>query len=374
MLHYRLFTSESVCAGHPDKVADQVSDAILDAVYEQDPRGRVAMETLVTRNQTVLAGEVTTTATVDFESVARRVIRRLGYTEDEYEFTDRSPIFTRISKQSPDIAQGVDDGGAGDQGMMFGYATNETPELMPLPITLAHAICQAIDAARETRSIPYLRPDGKSQVTVRYENGKPVAVDKVVMAVPHEAHVTNEQIKADLIARVAEPILRKYGYAIDAQNVIVNGTGRWIVGGPASDTGLTGRKIVVDGYGGMARVGGGAFSGKDATKVDRSGAYGARFVAKNVVGAGLADRCEVQLAYAIGVARPVGTAIETFGTARADQARIEKFAEEVLDTSVRGIIEGLRLRRPVYEKTAAYGHFGRAEFSWEQVVQAAVRA
>lgn len=373
-MHYSRFTSESVCAGHPDKVADQVSDAILDAVYQQDPRGRVAMETLVTRDQTILAGEVTTTATVDFESVARRVIRRLGYTEDEYGFTDRSPIFTRISQQSPDIAQGVDADGAGDQGMMFGYATNETPELMPLPITLAHMLCHGIDSARETGTIPYLRPDGKSQVTVRYEGGRPKAIEKVVMAVPHHPDATPDQVKRDLFERVATPILARYGFGVDVDDVIVNGTGRWIIGGPSSDTGLTGRKIVVDGYGGMARVGGGAFSGKDATKVDRSAAYGARYVAKNVVGAGLADRCEVQLAYAIGVARPVGTAIDTFGTARADQSRIEAFAREVLDTSVRGIIEGLDLRRPIYEKTAAYGHFGRADFSWEKLVQAAVRS
>ncbi len=373
-MNYSLFTSESVCAGHPDKVADQVSDAALDAVYARDPMGRVALETLVTRDQIVLAGEVTTAAEVDFESVARRVIRRLGYTEEEFGFTDRSPIFARISRQSPDIAQGVDDGGAGDQGMMFGYATNETPELMPLPITLAHALCHGIDAAREQRTIPYLRPDGKSQVTVRYEGGRPVAVEKVVMAVPHHPDATNEQLKADLIARVAGPILSRYGFGVEPRDVIVNGTGRWIIGGPASDTGLTGRKIVVDGYGGMARVGGGAFSGKDATKVDRSAAYGARFVAKNVVGAGLADRCEVQLAYAIGVARPVGTAIETFGTARADQRKIEQFAYDVLDTSVRGIVNTLNLRRPVYERTAAYGHFGRDEFSWEKLVSASVTA
>jgi S-adenosylmethionine synthetase len=373
-VHYSLFTSESVCAGHPDKIADQVSDALLDAVYREDPRGRVAIETLVTRDQIVLAGEVTTTATVDFEGVARRVVKRLGYTNPAFGFTYESPIFTRISEQSPDIAQGVDAEGAGDQGMMFGYATNETPELMPLPITLAHLLCQGMDTAREQGSIPYLRPDGKSQVTVRYENRRPKAVEKVVLAVPHNPDVATEQIVRDLYQKVVTPILQRYGFGVAPSELIVNGTGRWIVGGPASDTGLTGRKIVVDGYGGMARVGGGAFSGKDATKVDRSGAYGARFVAKNVVGAGLADRCEVQLAYAIGRPEPVCVAIDTFETARADQARIEKFAAEVLDTSVRGIIDGLQLRRPVYEKTAAYGHFGRAEFSWERLVSAPVRA
>ena len=373
-MNYRLFTSESVCAGHPDKVADQVSDAIVDAVYDQDPQGRIAVETLVTRNQTVLAGEVTTTAKVDFEAIARRTIKRLGYTEDEYQFTERCDVFTRIQRQSPEIAMGVDEGGAGDQGMMFGYATNETPELMPLPITLAHALCEAMDRARETREIPYLRPDGKSQVTVLYENGRPVTVDKVVLAVPHNPDIQNERISADLYATIVVPLLRKYGFGVEPAQLIVNGTGRWIIGGPASDTGLTGRKIVVDGYGGMARVGGGAFSGKDATKVDRSGAYGARYLAKNIVAAGLADRAEVQLAYVIGKSHPVGQAIETFGTARADQAAIDKFADEVLDTSVRGIIDGLQLRRPVYEKTAAYGHFGRAEFSWEKLVSAPVRA
>jgi S-adenosylmethionine synthetase len=372
-VHYSLFTSESVCAGHPDKIADQVSDAILDAVYEQDPYGRVAMETLVTRDQVVLAGEVTTKATVDFEAVARRVIKRLGYTDPELGFTHESPVFLKVSEQSPDIAAGVDAEGAGDQGMMFGYATNETPELMPLPITLAHLLCSGMDTAREQGTIPYLRPDGKSQVTVRYEQRRPKAVEKVVLAVPHHPDIETEQIRRDLYEKVVTPILGRYGFDVAPGELIVNGTGRWIIGGPTSDTGLTGRKIVVDGYGGMARVGGGAFSGKDATKVDRSGAYGARFVAKNVVGAGLADRCEVQLAYAIGQPKPVCVAIDTFGTNRADIARIEQFAAEVLDTSVRGIIDGLRLRRPVYEQTAAYGHFGRAEFSWEKLVAAPVR-
>jgi S-adenosylmethionine synthetase len=373
-VNYRLFTSESVCAGHPDKVADQVSDAIVDAVYAQDPQGRIAVETLVTKNQTVLAGEVTTTATVDFEAVARRTIKRLGYTEDEYEFTDRCDFFTRIQRQSPEIAMGVDEGGAGDQGMMFGYATNETPELMPLPISLAHALCEAMDLARAAKTIPYLRPDGKSQVTVLYEDGRPVTVDKVVLAVPHSPDVQNEQISGDLYAKIVVPLLKKYGFAVERSQLIVNGTGRWIIGGPASDTGLTGRKIVVDGYGGMARVGGGAFSGKDATKVDRSGAYGARYLAKNIVAAGLADRAEVQLAYVIGKPHPVGQAIETFGTAKADHTKIDKFADEVLDTSVRGIIDGLKLRRPLYERTAAYGHFGRQDFPWEQVVKVPARA
>jgi S-adenosylmethionine synthetase len=373
-LQYKLFTSESVCAGHPDKVADQVSDAIVDAVYADDPMGRIAVETLVTKNQTVLAGEVTTIAKVDFEGVARRVIKRLGYTETEFDFTDSCDIFTRIQKQSPEIAMGVDEGGAGDQGMMFGYATNETPELMPLPITLAHRLCQLMDEAREQRTIPYLRPDGKSQVTVLYENGKPMTVDKVVLAVPHSPEIENAQLAGDLYKKVVTPLLQKYGFGVESGQLIVNGTGKWFIGGPASDTGLTGRKIVVDGYGGMARVGGGAFSGKDATKVDRSGAYGARFLAQNIVSAGLADRCEVQLAYVIGRPRPVGQAIDTFGTAKADQAKIEKFADEVLDTSVRGIIDGLKLRRPLYEQTAAYGHFGREVFPWEQLVSVPARA
>jgi S-adenosylmethionine synthetase len=373
-MNYRLFTSESVCAGHPDKVADQVSDAIVDAVYEQDPLGRIAVETLVTRNQTVLAGEVTTTARVDFEAVARRTIRRLGYTEAAYEFTDRCEVLVRIQRQSPEIAMGVDEGGAGDQGMMFGYATNETPELMPLPITLAHALCEGMDRARASKQIGYLRPDGKSQVTVSYERGRPVRIDKVVLAVPHNPDIENEQISADLYDKIVVPLLKKYGFGVEKSQLIVNGTGRWIIGGPASDTGLTGRKIVVDGYGGMARVGGGAFSGKDATKVDRSGAYGARYLAKNIVAAGLAERAEVQLAYVIGQSQPVGQAIETFGTATADPATIERFAAAVLDTSVRGIIEGLGLRRPLYERTAAYGHFGRQDFPWEQVVKVPARA
>ena len=373
-MHYKLFTSESVCAGHPDKVADQVSDAILDAVYEQDPNGRVAVETLVTKNQTVLAGEVTTSAKVDFEAVARRTIARLGYTDPEFDFTDKCEMFVRIQRQSPDIAQGVDEGGAGDQGMMFGYATNETPELMPLPITLAHALCAAMDEAREKGTIPYLRPDGKSQVTVLYEDGKPVSIEKVVLAVPHKPDVHESQVNDDLFRIVVTPLLDKYKFGVGKDGLIVNGTGRWLIGGPASDTGLTGRKIVVDGYGGMARVGGGAFSGKDVTKVDRSGAYGARYVAKNVVAAGLADRCEVQLAYVIGKPHPVATAIETFGTDKADAARIESFAGQILDTSVRGIIDTLKLRRPLYERTAAYGHFGRDGFPWETVVQAGVPA
>src|SRR5438132_3161446 len=312
--------------------------------------GRVAVETLVTRNQTVLAGEVTTAANVDFEAIARRTIKRLGYTDEEYGFTDRCEVFIRIQKQSPEIAMGVDEGGAGDQGMMFGYATDETPELMPLPITLAHALCEAMDRARETRDIPYLRPDGKSQVTVLYEDGRPAKVDKVVLAVPHAPNVENSQLSLDLYGKVVTPLLAKYGFGVDRSQLIVNGTGLWYIAGPASDTGLTGRKSVVDGYGGMARVGGGAFSGKDATKVDRSGAYGARYLAKNIVAAGLAARAEVQLAYVIGKPRPVGQAIETFGTARADQATIDKFADEVLDTSVRGIIDGLQLRRPLYER------------------------
>jgi S-adenosylmethionine synthetase len=367
-LNYRLFTSESVCAGHPDKICDQISDAILDAVYQQDPYGRVAVETLVTRNQTVLAGEVTTAAQVDFAAVARQVIRDLGYTDPVYDFTDQCEMLVRIQRQSPDIAQGVDQGGAGDQGMMFGYAARETPELMPLPITLAHRLAERLDQVRVERVLDYLRPDGKTQVTVAYEQGRPVAVTKVVLAVPHHPDIDNATLHQALYTHVVCPVLARYGYQVAPEALIVNGTGRWTIGGPASDTGVTGRKIVVDGYGGMARVGGGCFSGKDPTKVDRSAAYAARFLAKNIVAAGLADRCEVQLAYVIGHPGPVARAIETFGTQRAPLPEIEEFAWGLLDLTVRGIIEGLNLRQPIYRRTACYGHFGRAGFPWEQVV------
>jgi S-adenosylmethionine synthetase len=361
------FTSESVCAGHPDKVADQISDAILDAVLTQDPNGRVALETMVAWGYTTLAGEVTTTAKVDCEAIARAEIKRLGYTNPDWGFSDQSPISYHVHEQSPEIAQGVDEQGAGDQGMMFGFACNETPELMPMPITLAHRITQALDQARETGKLAYLRPDGKSQVTVEYHDGKPVKVTHVVVAVPHDEETDRETAKKDVFEQIVSPILKEYRFAVSIDDLVFNGTGVWHMPGPGSDAGLTGRKIVVDGYGGYARVGGGAFSGKDPTKVDRSGAYAARYLAKNIVAAGLADKCEVGIAYFIGAKEPIWRQIETFGTAKASEEELNTFADKLLSLSVTGILEGLNLKRPIYRKTAAYGHFGRAEFPWEQI-------
>ncbi len=362
------FTSESVCAGHPDKICDGISDAILDAVLSQDLNGRVAVETLVATNKVIIAGEVTTTAKIYFEEIARKKIHALGYTDEALQFTHTSPIDIYIDSQSPEIAAGVDKDGAGDQGMMFGYACRQTPELMPLPIALAHQLAKAIDTARESQQIPYLHPDGKTQVSIRYENGKPVAVDSIVLAVPHKKEIELTQVKSDLYAYVVAPILEEYKYSFPKKDVIVNGTGVWHIGGPTSDTGLTGRKIVVDTYGGYARVGGGAFSGKDPTKVDRSGAYAARFLAKNIVAAGLADEAEVRLAYFIGARKPVMQEVETFGTEKATKRAIEDYMDSLLDTSVRGIIEGLNLQQPVYEETSAYGHFGNKNVPWEKII------
>lgn len=362
------FTSESVCAGHPDKVADQVSDAILDAVLAKDKLGRVAIETLVTTNRIVLAGEVTTSAKVDYEKIARAQIKKLDYTDQKFNFTHQSPISTYIHQQSPEIATGVDNDGAGDQGMMFGYANTETLELMPLPITLAHRLAQKIDQVRQSQKLAYLRPDGKTQVTVKYEHGQPVAVETVVLAVPHDEDVQLAQVKKDLYKEVVLPVLAEYKFDLKLKQLTVNGTGAWYIGGPASDTGMTGRKIIVDGYGGYAKVGGGAFSGKDPTKVDRSGAYGARYIAKNLVAQGLAEQAEVGLAYCIGQSHPVMKTVDTFGTATVSDKKIEAFADEVLDTSVTGIIKAFDLCRPIYLPTAVYGHFGKAEFPWEQLV------
>lgn len=368
-MNYHYFTSESVAAGHPDKICDQISDAVLDAALLLSPKSRVAVETLVTVNRIVMAGEVTCPKEIDFESIARRVVKRLGYTNPIYNFTDESKISVYIHQQSPDIAMGADKDGAGDQGMMFGYACNESKELMPLPIILSHRLVEKMDELRQTKKLSYLRPDGKSEVKVKYENGKPILVEKVVLAVPNDPKVSLEQLKKDLYVNTVVPVLEKYDFKIGEENLIVNGTGKWEIGGPATDTGVTGRKIIVDSYGGMARIGGGAFSGKDPTKVDRSGAYAARYLAKNIVANNLADRCEVQLAYVIGIAQPITVAIETFGTAKVSDFVIEDFSSKLLDLSVRGIIEGLDLRRPIYEKTASYGHFGREEFPWEKVVK-----
>ena len=370
-MNYQYFTSESVAAGHPDKICDQISDAILDACLAQDPCAHVAVEALATINHLTLAGEIKIKkgAKIDYENVARGVIKDLGYTNHLYNFSYKSPILCLIHEQSADIACGVDAGGAGDQGMMFGYATNETPELMPLPIILAHRLVERMDQVREKKVLPYLRPDGKSEVKVCYERGKPKSVERVVLAVPHDPKISNEQLKRDLTAKVVKPVLKKYGFEPPREELIVNGTGRWEIGGPASDTGVTGRKIIVDTYGGMGRHGGGCFSGKEPTKVDRGAAYAARYVAKNVVAKGLVDRCEIQVAYVIGQREPLTRAIETFGTARAEKKTIEKFAWNLLDLSVPGIVKGLNLLQPIYRKTAAYGHFGRDNFPWEKIVK-----
>lgn len=363
--HY--FTSESVAAGHPDKICDQISDAIVDAVLEQDPFGRVAVETVAANNHLILAGEITSTASVNFEKIARKQIRRLGYTDPSLHFSDVSPIDIYIHEQSPEIARGVKKKGAGDQGMMFGFACKETPSLMPLPITLAHELTKAMDEARETKSLSYLRPDGKSQVTVQYEEDKPVKVTAVVLAVPHKESVELQEVKRDLYRSIVLPVLATHGFSVHEKELIVNGTGVWHRGGPSSDAGLTGRKIVVDTYGGYARVGGGAFSGKDPTKVDRSGAYAARYLAKNIVAHDLAEKAEVSLAYFIGARKPIMQEVETFGTEKVSKKALHDFVNKILDTSVEGILEGLKLRRPIYLPTAAYGHFGRPQFPWEKI-------
>lgn len=370
-----LFTSESVCAGHPDKMADAVSDALLDAILRQDKHARTGIETVVGADQVSLFGEIKTTADIDAEAIVRATVAKLGYTNPAWGFSAKASHFNNyLHQQSPEIAMGVaDDSGAGDQGMMFGFACDETPEYMPLPIALAHALTRRIDCCREEAILPWLRPDGKAQVTVRYdENGKPVAVEKLVAAVAHDEATTAEQVRADIIEKVFKPILRHYTFTLPAEhNIVVNGTGLWHIPGPESDAGLTGRKIVVDTYGGYARVGGGAFSGKDPSKVDRSGAYAARYIAKNIVAAGLASKCEVGLAYVIGQPKPLMQTIETFGTATVSEAELYAFKDSLIDTSVRGIIERLDLRRPIYSATSAYGHFGKAELPWEQLSPAA---
>lgn len=369
-MKYNDFTSESVASGHPDKICDQISDAILDDALRLDKNSRVGVETLATFNKLIIAGEITCKEKIDFKKIARRVIKSLCYTKKEYNFSYKSDIEVLIHQQSPDIALGVDLDGAGDQGMMFGYACDETSELMPLPITLAHRLVEKMDILRISKRIPYLRPDGKSEVKVKYKNNKPIGVERVVIAVPNDSKITNEDLKINLYNKLIIPVLNKYGFEISKENVIVNGTGKWEIGGPASDTGLTGRKIIVDSYGGMARTGGGCFSGKDPSKVDRSGAYAARYIAKNIVANKLATRCEIQLAYVIGIATPITTAIETFGTEKVKKSVIYDFAfNKLLNLSVRGIVEGLNLKRPLYEKTATYGHFGRSIFPWEKIVK-----
>jgi S-adenosylmethionine synthetase len=363
-----VFTSESVCSGHPDKICDRISDSILDAVLAVDPKGRVAVETLVTTDTIIIAGEVTARTKVDYEKVAREQVKKLGYTKANAGFSYRSDVQALIHSQSQEIAEGVDNEGAGDQGMMFGYACTETENYMPLPIAVAHRLAEKIDAVREKKIIPYLRPDGKTQVGITYEKGKVVGVDSLVVAVPHAEDVGLEEVSDTLYKKVIAPVLDSFKLSFPQKKVIINGTGVWHKGGPASDTGVTGRKIVVDTYGGYARVGGGAFSGKDPTKVDRSGAYAARFIAKNIVASKLADRAEVRLSYSIGLREPLMQEIETFGTAHVKDSFINDFAATLIDTSVRGIIERLDLRRPIYAATSAYGHFGRDEFPWEEIV------
>ena len=367
-----LFTSESVTEGHPDKISDQISDAVLDAALTADPKARVACETLVTTGLVVVAGEITTEAVLDFSRIARETIRQIGYTSSSYGFDcDTCAVLSALDRQSPDIAMGVDTGGAGDQGLMFGYACNETPELMPLPIQLAHQLVRRLSDVRKSGELPYLRPDGKSQVTVEYRDGRPFRVDAVVISSQHADDVTNEQLRSEIQKQVIEHTVSSELLDKDTKYHI-NPTGRFVTGGPKGDAGVTGRKIIVDTYGGYAPHGGGAFSGKDPTKVDRSAAYMARYIAKNIVAAGLAERCMVQLAYAIGVADPVSVYVNTEGSGRVSDVVLSKLVRENFELTPRGIIESLNLRRPIYKATAAYGHFGRTEdgFSWEKTDKA----
>ena len=385
IVNRKLFTSESVTEGHPDKVADQISDAVLDAILEQDPQARVACETAVTTGLVLVTGEITTRCYVDIPKLVRDTVREIGYTRAKYGFDGSTcAVLTAIDEQSPDIALGVDKAleykngemsdeaieaiGAGDQGMMFGYATNETPEFMPLPVTLAHKLVRRLAELRKNGTLPFLRPDGKTQVTVEYEENKPVRVDTIVVSAQHSPTVKMEKLRQEIIEKVVLPVVPA-GFIDEKTKFYINPTGRFVIGGPMGDSGLTGRKIIVDTYGGMARHGGGAFSGKDPTKVDRSASYAARHVAKNIVAAGLAEKCEIQLAYAIGVAKPVSIMVDTFGTGKVDEEKIVDAIRQLFDLRPAGIIQELNLRRPIYKQTAAYGHFGRLDLDlpWEKL-------
>ena len=372
-----IFTSESVTEGHPDKMADQISDAILDYIIKEDPNARVACETLLSNGFCVIAGELKTTAYAPMQEIAREVVREIGYTDASYGFDYRSAgVLNGIGEQSPDINQGVDQAsgeiGAGDQGLMFGYACKETPELMPLPITLAHRLTSKLAEVRKNGTVPFLRPDGKAQVSVKYVDGKPVSVDTVVVSTQHHDNVSLEQVQKAVREEVINPVLEAYGMLHDEITYHINPTGRFVIGGPQGDAGLTGRKIIVDTYGGSCPHGGGAFSGKDPTKVDRSAAYAARYVAKNLVAAGACDKATIQIAYAIGVAAPVSIHVDTHGTAKVDESKIVACVKELFDLTPKGIMESLDLLRPIYRKTAAYGHFGREEedFTWEKTDKA----
>jgi S-adenosylmethionine synthetase len=380
--HRHVFTSESVTEGHPDKIADQISDAILDAILAKDPDARVACETLVTTGMAVVAGEISTSTYVHIPDIVRGTITAIGYTDANFGFDAQTcAILTTIDRQSADIAMGVDRGGAGDQGMMFGYATDETPSLMPLPIVLAHRLAERLATVRKSGDLAWLRPDGKTQVSVLYEGSKPIGVHKVVVSAQHSDMIDTAELRAGVIEHVVRPVVRDSGFDVPDRDILINPTGRFVVGGPQGDAGLTGRKIIVDTYGGMARHGGGAFSGKDPSKVDRSATYAMRWVAKNIVAAGLAQRCEAQVAYAIGVAEPVSVMIDTFGTSTIPQDALERAVREVFDLTPAGIIQALALRNPIYRPTAAYGHFGRTPerrrvvagdgevelFTWEHV-------
>jgi S-adenosylmethionine synthetase len=367
-----LFTSESVTEGHPDKIADQISDAVLDEVMKQDPKGRVACETLVTTGLAVVAGEITTSAHVDYDELVRDTIRKVGYDDASFGYDGYTcAVMCTVKRQSPDIAMGVDTGGAGDQGLMFGFACDETPELMPMPIQLAHQLTLKLSEVRKSKKVDFLRPDGKSQVSIEYKNGRPVRVDTVVISTQHSDRVSNDDLRAAIMDLVIKPVVP--AAMLDKNTKYhINPTGRFVIGGPMGDAGLTGRKIIVDTYGGYSRHGGGAFSGKDPSKVDRSACYMARYIAKNVVAAGLATKAEVQLAYAIGVAEPVSVMVDSFGTATVDEEKITQLVRENFKLTPKGIIEALDLRRPVYKPTAAYGHFGRSGpgFTWEKTDRA----